>query len=89
MVSEQVAPLMGPLEQFYGARVMGAPVEATAEAARMLSANMPNNYSPTTFLVQALAEEPVRAADYVVTLTFVNSTAYQKAQRLSSSNPVP
>jgi hypothetical protein len=88
MVSEQVAPLMGPLQQFFAARVAGATVEMTADAARMLSANMPNNYSPTTFLVQSIAEEPVRAADYVVTLTFVNSTGYQKAQRLSS-NPVP
>jgi hypothetical protein len=88
MVSEQVAPLMGPLSQFYGARAMGAPVEATAEAATMLSAQMPLNYSPTAFLVQSMAEEPVRAVDYVATLAFVGATGYQKAQRLSS-NPVP
>jgi hypothetical protein len=88
MVSEQVAPLMGPLSQFYGARAMGAPVEATAEAATMLSAQMPLNYSPTAFLVQSMAEEPARAVDYVATLAFVNATGYQKAQRLSS-NPVP
>lgn len=88
MVSEQVAPLMGPLSQFYGARAMGAPVEATADVAKQLSAQMPLNYSPTAFLVQAMAAETTRAADYVVTLAFVNATGYQKAQRLSS-NPVP
>jgi hypothetical protein len=88
MVSEQVAPLMGPLSQFYGARVMGAPVEATAPVAMQLSAQMPLNYSPTAFLVQAMAAEPVRSVDYIATLAFVSATGYQKAQRLSS-NPVP
>jgi hypothetical protein len=88
MVSEQVAPLMGPLSQFYGARAMGATVDQTAETAKALSAQMPLNYSPTAFLVQAMADEPVRAVDYVATLAFVNAAGYQKAQRLSS-NPVP
>lgn len=88
MVSEQVAPLMGPLQQFYAARAQGAPVEATAEVAMQLSSQMPNNYSPTAFFVQAMAEEPVRAVDYVVTLAFVGSAGYQKAQRLAL-NPVP
>jgi hypothetical protein len=87
-VSEQVAPLMAPLQQFYGARVQGATPEMTAQAAQMLNAAMPANYSPTTFFIQSIVDEPVRSVDYVVTLAFVGSTGYQKAQRLSS-NPVP
>jgi hypothetical protein len=88
MVSEQVAPLMGPLSQLYTARAQGAPIEATAEGAKMLSANMPNNYSPTAFLVQAIADPSVRTVDYVVTLAFVNAAGYSKAKRLAQ-NPVP
>ena len=87
MVSEQVAPLMAPLSQLYAARAAGASIEMTASAAEMLSANMPNNYSPTTFLVQSMADSQ-RAMDYVVTLAFVTPTTYQKAQRLAQ-NPVP
>jgi hypothetical protein len=79
---------MGPLSQFYGARAMGATVDQTAETAKALSSQMPLNYSPTAFLVQAMADESVRSVDYVATLAFVNATGYQKAQRLSS-NPVP
>jgi hypothetical protein len=87
-VSEQVAPLMGPLQQFYTARASGAPVEATADAAMQLTAQMPANYSPTAFIVQAMGDDAVRSIDYVVTLTFVNSTGYEKAKRLAQ-NPVP
>ena len=54
----------------------------------MLSANMPNNYSPTTFLVQAMGDTATRATDYVVTVAFVNGGGYAKAQRLAQ-NPVP
>ena len=88
MVSEQVAPLMVPLQDFYKARAAGATVDQTAMAAAQLSANMPNNYSPTTFLVQAMSDSPMRAMDYVVTLAFVTPTTYMKAQRLAT-NPVP
>jgi hypothetical protein len=88
MVSEQVAPLMAPLRQLYEARVAGATIEMTAEGATQLAAQVPNNYSPTAFLVQSLAAEPNRSVDYVVTLGFVNSTNYQKAQWLAQ-NPVP
>lgn len=87
-VSEQVAPLMGALSQFYTARAGGAPVEATASAADMLDANMPLNYSPTTFLIQAMGPQATRAMDYVVTVAFVNAAGYAKAQMLSSQ-PVP
>ncbi len=87
-VSEMVAPLMAPLKQFYLAKLSGAPAETVAGAAMMLSSQMPLNYSPTAFLVQAIADEPVRAVDYVTTIAFVNAAGYQKAQRLSS-NPVP
>ena len=87
-VSEQVAPLMGPLSQFYAARAQGVSVEDTAPVAEMLSANMANNYSPTTFLVQAMGDTSKRATDYVATVTFVNGGGYAKAQRLAQ-NPVP
>lgn len=87
-VSEQVAPLMGPLSQFYTARAGGAPVSATASAADMLDANMPPNYSPTTFLIQAMGPEATRSMDYVVTVAFVNAAGYAKAKALSS-RPVP
>lgn len=87
-VSEQVAPLMGPLSQFYGARAGGAPVEATAEAAEMLDANMPANYSPTTFLIQSMGAQSTRAMDYVVTVAFVNAAGYAKAKALAA-RPVP
>lgn len=87
-VSEQVAPLMGPLSQLYTARAGGAPVEATAAAAEQLDATMPNNYSPTTFLIQAMGPEATRSMDYVATVAFVDAAGYAKAQTLSR-NPVP
>jgi len=59
-----------------------------AGAAEQLSSQMPNNYSPTTFLVQSIVDEPLRSVDYVTTLVFVNAAGYQKAKALSS-NPVP
>jgi hypothetical protein len=88
MVSEQVAPLMAPLSQFYTARAGGAPVEATASAAEMLDASMPANYSPTTFLIQAMGPATTRAMDYVVTVAFVNAAGYAKAKMLAAQ-PVP
>ena len=54
----------------------------------MLDANMPLNYSPTTFLIQAMGPQATRAMDYVVTVAFVNAAGYAKAQMLSSQ-PVP
>ena len=87
-VSEQVAPLMGRSPRFYGARAAGLSVEDTAPVAEMLSANMPNNYSPTTFLVQAMVDAPDRPLDYVVTVAFVNGAGYDKAKQLAQQ-PVP
>lgn len=87
-VSEQVAPLMAPLSQFYGARASGLSIQDTAPVAEMLSANMPNNYSPTTFLVQSMGDTATRPMDYVVTVAFVNGAGYAKAQGLAQ-NPVP
>ena len=86
LVSEQVAPLMAPLQEFYKARASGISVVDTAPVAEMLDANMPNNYSPTTFLVQTMATSP--AVDYVATLAFVDAAGYQKAQKLAQT-PVP
>ena len=88
MVSEQVAPLMEPLSQIYTARASGVPIEATAEGAALLSANVPANYSPTTFLVQAMPSTANRAMDYVATVAFVNAATYDKAKALSAQ-PVP
>jgi len=88
MVSEQVAPLMEPLSQIYTARASGVPIEATAEGAALLSANVPANYSPTTFLVQAMPSTANRAMDYVATIAFVNAATYDKAKALSAQ-PVP
>lgn len=87
-VSEQVAPLMGPLADFFGARVSGLTVEETAPVAEMLNANMAPNYSPTTFLVAAMGDEATRPVDYVTTVMFVNGAGYDKAKVLSRQ-PVP
>ena len=77
-----------PLQQFYTGTLAGAPADQLAGAAQQLSAQMPKNYSPTTFLVQSIVDEPLRSVDYVTTLVFVNAAGYQKARALSS-NPVP
>jgi len=88
-VSEMVAPLMGPLKDFYLGTLSGmATAEQLAAGATMLSAQMPPNYSPTAFMVQSIVDEPLRSFDYVATLAFVGQTAYNKAKSLSS-NPVP
>jgi hypothetical protein len=54
----------------------------------MLDANMPPNYSPTTFLIQSMGAPASRAMDYVVTVAFVNAAGYAKAKALSA-RPVP
>lgn len=87
-VAEQVAPLMAPLADFYGAREGGLSPEDTAPVADMLNANMPANYSPTAFLVQAMGHDGLRTTEYVATVTFVNGAGYQKAQQLAQQ-PVP
>jgi hypothetical protein len=87
-VSEQVAPLMVPLEDFYKARVSGVTVEMTAPVAEMLDSNMPPNYSPTTFLIQAITPAATHAVDYVATVEFVSSATYEKAKKLAM-RPVP
>jgi hypothetical protein len=88
MVAEQVAPLMGPLSKIYGARAQGAPLEAIAPAATMLNAAVANNYSPTTFLVQAMEDDQQRVMDYVVTINFVDAKGFAKAKQLAK-RPVP
>jgi hypothetical protein len=88
MVAEQVAPLMVPLSQLYSARAGGAPLEATAPIATQLNAAVANNYSPTTFLVQAVEEDRLRVVDYVVTIGFVDAKGMAKAKVLSK-RPVP
>jgi hypothetical protein len=54
----------------------------------MLDAQVPNNYSPTSFLVQTMRDRTDRAVDYVATVLFVDAAGYAKAQTLSH-NPVP
>ena len=88
MVSEEVAPLMPPLQQLYDARAAGAPIEATAPDATLLNTKVANNYSPTTFLVQSMAGAATRPFDYVVTIGFVNAAGFEKA-KLLAQRPVP
>jgi hypothetical protein len=88
MVAEQVAPLMEGLAGFYQARAAGAPVDHTAPAAAMLTAQVTNNYSPTAFLVAAMADSRDRRIDYVATIAFVNAAGLEKARRLAR-NEVP
>lgn len=87
-VSEQVAPMMGPLSQIFGARAAGAPIAAVAEGASALDAQVPPNYSPTAYLVQAMGPTETRTMDYVTTITFVNGAGYDKA-KLLAQQPVP
>ena len=88
MVAEQVAPLMVPLSQLYAARATGASAEETSPIANMLNVAVANNYSPTTFLVQAAQDEQLRVMDYVVTVEFVSASDFAKAKKLSKL-PVP
>lgn len=87
-VAEQVAPLMTPLSQIFAARAAGAPIAAVAEGAGMLNAQVPDNYSPTAFLVAAMPERAKRPVDYVATIAFVNGAGYEKAKVLAQ-RPVP
>lgn len=87
-VSEQVAPMMGPLSQIFGARAAGAPLAAVADGASQLDAQVPPNYSPTAYLVQAMGPTETRPFDYVATVTFVNGAGYDKAKALAQQ-PVP
>jgi len=89
-VSEQVAPLMPGLAQFYGARAQGATAEMTSAGAGQLNAGVQNvpNYSPTSFIVSAVQPAGLRKMDYVATVVFTPSSAVDKAKRLSQ-NPVP
>jgi len=88
MVAEQVAPLMVPLSQLYGARATGATVENVAPIATMLNGAVANNYSPTTFLVESVEDDRLRVMDYVVTVEFVDASGMAKAKKLAKL-PVP
>lgn len=89
-VAETVAPLMGGVQQYYGARLQ-APEQASA-AADQLNAMTggARNYSPTAFLVNASlpSDHGLRKIDYVATVLFVPADAVAKARRLAQ-NPVP
>jgi hypothetical protein len=87
-VAEQVAPLMPSLSQLFLARAAGANLEMTADAANMLNAPFPRNYSPTAFLVASMGADESRTVDYVVTIAFVDGAGYEKARRLAQ-RPVP
>ena len=77
---------MMPLQQFYMGKLSGqATPEMLAEGATQLSAQMPANYSPTAFMVQAMVDEPLRTMDFVATLAFVTPAAYTKAKGLSGA----
>merc|ERR1711916_100414 len=87
-VAEQVAPLMAGLEQLFSVRVAsGGWNERVPMAAAQLNAPIPNNYSPTGFLVQAMAKGE-RGADYVATVQFIAPRDLAKARRLAiAQNP--
>jgi hypothetical protein len=93
-VSEQVAPLMPGLAQFYGGRAQGATPEMTAGGAAQLNEGVHNvpNYSPTAFIVSAVQPANLRKIDYVATVVFVDSDAdLAKAKRLAmpSGSSIP
>ncbi len=73
-VSEQVAPLMPGLKQYFQARAAGATPEQTASGADQINAGVQNvpNYSPTAFLVNSMQADGVRKVDYIATVVFVD-----------------
>jgi hypothetical protein len=87
-VAESVAPLMGPLSEYYAARVRNAPVDALAGAAEQLGASFAHNYSPTSYFIAAMGDEDSRPMDYVATVAFVNAATFAKARELARL-PVP
>ena len=85
---------MAGLSQYYGARAQGATVDQTSASAGQLNAGVQNvpNYSPTSFLVNAVQPVGLRKIDYVATVVFVDSDAdLQKAKHLAmpSGSSIP
>lgn len=80
-VAALVAPLMGGLEQLYGARaIQGAPAEAIAEPAGQLNGAVPPNYSPTAFFIQSLTGQG--PMEYIATIAFVeDARLFSKIQQ--------
>jgi len=87
-VAESVAPLMGPLSQYYQARIGGASVTDLAEMAAAIGADFAANYSPTAYFLAAMGDELSRPMDYVVTVAFVDDDGFAKARDLARL-PVP
>lgn len=82
-VAEQVAPLMSALSQYFTARASGVSAAQLSENASALNAQVPANYSPTAFLVNAMGPRETRAMDYVTTVTFVGAAGYARAKILA------
>lgn len=93
-VAQQVQPFMDALVGYYGARLQGASpamIAQQAAASGQAPPEVPPNYSPTAFLVQAM-KPGARKVDYVATVVFVDGdAAYQKAKSISmpSGSSIP
>ncbi len=87
-VAESVAPLMEPLSQYYGARMMGASIDDMGATADAIGEDFADNYSPTAYFIAAMGDDSSRPVDYVATIAFVNAAGYAKARELAA-RPVP
>lgn len=87
-VSRRIEPLMPTVAKFFTDKAAGKSDAELAETASQLNGNFPLNYSPTSFLVQAMGDNATRKLDYVATVAFVNGSGLDKA-KLLSRNPVP
>jgi hypothetical protein len=81
----ETAPLMAPLEMYYGIRAAGGSLSPDLMAkADAVIASKPLNYSPTAFIAQAARTDADRPMDYVGTVVFVDNDAdFAKAKLLA------
>lgn len=75
------------LEGIYAVRGSN-PNAPLPEATLPIVKGMPKNYSPTSFVIDALKPSGQRGVDYVATIVFVDAGDYAKAKTLSK-NPIP
>ncbi len=94
-VAEQVKGLFAPVMKLYQARANGATAEQTAMLAAGINgadidgpgpapAGIPENYSPTAFLIATMPEDEVRSVDYIVTIGFVDKAGFAKAKQIAA-----
>jgi hypothetical protein len=91
-VAEQVKGIFGPLMKVYQTRASGATAEQTAAIAAAINgadldgpgpapAGVPENYSPTAFLIASMLADSVRTVDYIATIGFVDAAGFAKARQ--------